>query len=431
MNKKKIIWLALIGFLILPLFTFAGDSSIGEKCTPENQTVKDQSCPFCVSGPGKNGVNLRWNILGIPSSATISCSLECEDGSESCGSFVGKDREGYAVNTNPSSKFGKQGEVKILSPDQGDVYQVICNGIKSQRMTITGCAGSCERPFNQIVADINAGKVTKITEASFYGWANDDKQDNFTASGGRGSGDKQDVKNAMAGLQGVCQLQGNSFNNSLEVINYMISNPNFPIPLSLTLLIGGEQSGHRVIALSAAKVGNVYEVEVIDPTKNGSRKYKLTNCGPENPGEKSFYCDSPIDGKKAVFISSATNYDSFINGIKSYCRNSSNSNSKICQGRSGNLSTWLSNNFPQLGNFIDIGNPRGNCAGWTDFILRVAYFGDFVGTDYHPSDRIGVRCNADLTSKQGAFKGLSSQMANLKQLVWPSDWASWKNLFVR
>jgi hypothetical protein len=426
MSKSKITFLSifLIGFLILPLFVFAKEGPEGEGCTPKNQTTKDQNCPFCISGPGKNGVNLIWNITGIPRSATISCTLECENDGEFCGSFVGKNREGYVVSTNPFSKFGKQGEVKILSPDQGDIYQVACNGVKSQRMTITGCGGSCEVPFDQIVAGINAGQVTKITEASFNGWASDDRQDNFTASGGRGSGDKQDVKSAMAGLQGSCQLQGNDFPNSLSVLQYLANNPNFPIPLSLALIRGGDMTGHRVVALSSSRVGEAYEVEVIDPTKNGSRKYKLTNCRPEMAGEKSLYCDSPIDGEKAVFISSATNYDAFMNSFKSYCL--TNANSLFCQERNGKLSIWLSDNFPQLGNFIDIGNPLGNCAGWTDFILRVAYFGDFVGTDYHPGDQIGVKCNADLSPKLGAFNGLSSQMANLKQLVWPGDWVIWR-----
>ncbi len=60
----------------------------------------------------------------------------------------------------------------------------------------------------------------------------------------------------------------------------------------------------------------------------------------------------------------------------------------------GRLTDWLKNNLTKLQNPSDGG---GNCYAWTMFMLKVAYFGDFVGTDYHPNDGkyVGVDCDAN------------------------------------
>jgi hypothetical protein len=156
MSKSKITFLSifLIGFLILPLATFADQIPAGDECFPKNQPTQDQFCPFCMSGPGENGVNLKWNLGGFSSVGDIKCSLNCvKDDGVSCSpssSFSFKDNDGFAVVVGRIPLRPGDG-VKVLSPDIGNVYQMSCSQISpgrvvykmSQKMTILGC-GDCK-----------------------------------------------------------------------------------------------------------------------------------------------------------------------------------------------------------------------------------------------------------------------------------------------
>ncbi|MFA6416353.1 MAG: hypothetical protein WCW56_02600 [Candidatus Paceibacterota bacterium] len=168
MNKKKIIGFLLIGLLALPPFTFAGQIPVGDMCTPEG-TDRDQNCPICISGPGKNGINLRWNLQGFSSSGKINCSLHCEtDQGDSCGDYSSKDSDGFlAAGT---ATLGPVDGVKVVYPGVGNIYQMHCSQVSpnrvvaksSQKMTIVGCQ-SCRTKVASVPSKKGKilGKVVK------------------------------------------------------------------------------------------------------------------------------------------------------------------------------------------------------------------------------------------------------------------------------
>lgn len=98
-----------------------------------------------------------------------------------------------------------------------------------------------------------------------------------------------------------------------------------------------------------------------------------------DPGR--YVCDRKTsDGNQVAYsILVNRNYpiDSLRTAFTAHCRK--HSQSKMCQERQANMSAWLRDNYPLVGNFATFKSLVGNCFGWTDFILRTTYLGDFVG----------------------------------------------------
>ena len=72
----------------------------------------------------------------------------------------------------------------------------------------------------------------------------------------------------------------------------------------------------------------------------------------------------------------------------------SNSNLHLCLDTPAKR---LLDNIPNIKNGEGDDDHGGYCRAYSDFIERVAYLGDFVGTDYHPNDGkyVGVDCDAN------------------------------------
>jgi len=96
---------------------------------------------------------------------------------------------------------------------------------------------------------------------------------------------------------------------------------------------------------------------------------------------------------------------------------SAQSYTDFCQR--GKLTDWLRNNLTKLE------NPSGSCYAWTMFMLKVAYLGDFVGTDYHPDDGkyVGVDCDANHypTNKDNKSNLLNNFLQKFKRSSIDSD----------
>jgi len=151
---------------------------------------------------------------------------------------------------------------------------------------------------------------------------------------------------------------------------------------------------HAVIALKITNVsdrtGIKYEIRYLDP--NGP-KVETMDCVVDKKWypvpvdnttlrfsiveKKALFCRYP-GAQTDVFPFLTSNTLDFNNNLRTefYRLCSVMSQSSFCLSRQ-NLSRWLEENYPLIDNPYILG---GNCLGWSKFMLRVAYLGNFVGT---------------------------------------------------
>jgi hypothetical protein len=159
--------------------------------------------------------------------------------------------------------------------------------------------------------------------------------------------------------------------------------------------------GHETIVLEITSLdtNGGYRMEILDP--NGPRLdtfiCKKTICG----GHSFYGCSSPnYPGNFFVPIDSK-DVSTLVASLNSFCR--SNSQSKFCKDRYSNTSLWLKNNYPLIDNPAG-STERGSCFGWSDFILKVTYLGEF-----------GYECPRAGASSVSIFK--QTQLANIQESI--------------
>jgi len=351
----------------------------------------------------------------------------------------------------------------------------------SPKMTIEGCGVSCEVPWSDTKEKLNvisSGDLAYITEKSLPDWVNDITD--IDKASLLGSGNQQDIEKFIIEKQNrnvpkvgiakdlVCSRKSVYFNSKIfyggnilaeiwtQPLAKMVNDKGYPISITIRQLdwpvysyasypgYSGpgffNGSTHQVIVLSLSGelvAGKEISFDILDPNFP-SKVTKLSNCraamfyikydGKEDWFFDGLGCQSEY-GEVFIFTNER---DSFMEPDyqfliaydqwkQSTCSNESK-NTEFCNR--GKFTDWLKNNL------TDFSNPSaggGNCYSWTQFMLKVAYRGNFVGKDYHPGDKIGTACNADLTPKssKSTFGGFTDQLALLKNIVFPINLLNW------
>lgn len=463
---KNLLPIIIFSFFF-PLISSAQLIPTGPQCYPDDVKV-DRFCPYGPNSEGSTFVKLEWDLN--KSYNRPYCTLRCNKASSSCSSIFRKDENGIATNQYPYNTVETWLKNFNLKPTddiiikkgtfglaEGNTYTVRCCEVSDQatmlsickdnpstispKMTIVGPAGRCERPFSAIIDDLNNMRHTIITEESFRDWTDADPRDNVINKDPNvifnahfGSGDSYDIKAAMSQIQTSC---GSFSPSDLSLTNVglnavlatkRVTDTNQPLTMELFML--NNNIGHQVIALDVSDEGyGRYNITVLDPSYLGI--FSVIKCGTRN-------ITMPSTGMSAVGL--VCDYDdgyghtdtvvpirvsnSFVESLRvsfgEYCRN--HSVSDFCQERQ-NMSRWLKGHYPNFGNFITIQSPEGNCAGWSHFMLSVAYLGEFTNKDWHPDDGCGVgyACDANRNSidepQITSALPTTSWLANLSQLT--------------
>lgn len=257
--------------------------------------------------------------------------------------------------------------------------------IFTNAQTVPAAEQCTERNFITISNDLRLNIApTNITEDSFRSWATADPDDL--------SGDIEDIKAVILGTQ--CELvnadpppddPSNDYNLVVSVLEELKTKTTGGRPTKMTIDFGylssQSRQRHAIIALGVTKPSvNNYTVSVLDSTVPSIETISCSTQIYQN-GKPYMVCLYPPAAMGAVSISYQTptnNIDQLIQAKTSYCANSANQGKNIC---TRNVANFLQSNFPLIPNFIgdNIESSRGVCAGWADFVLKVAYLGDFVG----------------------------------------------------
>jgi len=191
--------------------------------------------------------------------------------------------------------------------------------------------------------------------------------------------------------------------------------------------------GHAVIALKTEEIiaNQKYKLTILDPG--------MGEDGPTQLGVRDIYCrGQSVSAYNKTYFGVVCEYAPGFLGMPmfldlttplavnftSYCRQ--HSESKFCKERQSNLSLWLENNYPHVPNMEGyLSNQIGVCRGWSELVLRLAYLGDFVGTDYHPDDGkyVGTDCDANhypITPAKSTQTDSTNWLANV--------WSVWQGL---
>jgi hypothetical protein len=301
----------------------------------------------------------------------------------------------------------------------------------SQKMVITDST-ACEVPFVSIANNLKNNVIpTIITETSFKDWGNDQSLDNVKATAGFGAGDKEDLENEMDSTQQCTGALGkpNPVDIGITGLREMQISTYAKQPVTMSIFSETTDflpiSAHAVIVLKVTEGANKnFKIRVLDSGTQAQPDYPKAydiDCNPGTIRVNEVYaptivCVHPEMGR-VWFINDEI---SVVRGLKQaflgYCRN--NSFSKFCTERK-DMTGWLEANYPKIQNFV--GPNGGVCSGWSVFILRVAYLGDFVGTDYHSNDGkiVGRDCDANHYPSQ--------KSTSIKSQNWLANaWSAWQ-----
>jgi hypothetical protein len=347
----------------------------------------------------------------------------------------------------------------------------------------------CEIPFDRIspLLDTRAWdeySFTKveITENSLADWVNDIGE--LDKGSLLGSGNRTDIENYIISQQNnkgtpktsvtiSCPVGRNVYFNSQIIysgeveseffsqnlktfvndygypVGVTIRNKNWPVFVYTGGIYGSKgylsELNHQVIVLSleneesGSNQNYSFSLQILDPNEPTKVTY-LKNCrramlSIESSGfEKMFFggfgCTSDNEFLGEVFVYGKDYYFttpklSWIEGYHKYRTSlcspgSSQEKTNFC--KRGKINEWLKNNLTNLDN---PGAGGGNCYSWTIFMLKVAYFGDFVGIDYHPNDGNITGTNCDpITHYPVGAKRTSSANSFLA-----SAWSAWRGIF--
>ncbi|MCX6718238.1 MAG: hypothetical protein NTY81_01360 [Candidatus Staskawiczbacteria bacterium] len=444
---------ALFSFPILTFSAVADHVQIGSEC--QGSINQNQTCNI-IKDRGQTLVHLKWDLSGYYSSGKVqTCQLEKNYPSQydtkrhfySIGIY--KDSKDVINNNLPVSvliPLKVKDDVWVPAPtgqtNSEDIYQIDCWDKywyldKSISTKSTNPANeqfgpekdvklveSCEVPFASIAKDLNHNILTDITENSFRDWASDDTEDSNSIfdpvtrkTNPFGSGDKTDIIRGIIYNQctTACPIPPSDITwktaiSDLEKIIPSTKYPNKKDAEQLSLVFHdanipyNHTGNHSVIATFVTDPGDgTATITYLDP--NGPTNNLFIYCGrktdniPADHTDK--WCFSPkgnkfvnpfvdtVDAQQQANLSSARN--NFINSNQNFC--SDPKHSDYCKR---DINQWIRTNYPDINNFsvtnLDLG---GCCKGWTDFVMRVAYLGDFVGYDYHPNDGKYVNQDCD------------------------------------
>ena len=474
MKKATKFLVALVAIVFfLPLISSAAELiPTGPQCYPDDDLTVDRACPYGPADYGSTGVQLEWD-LGKAYTHPF-CYLTCDrPGTDSCSPIIYKDEYGKASKNYPYnpvhnaieffSNYNLKPKDSIFIPQKGldlatgNTYKVVCCEKKDQylacgpnpntfspKMTIVPSVARCERSFSSVMADLTNMRHTIITEESFRDWANVDERDSVSTStqylpSAKGSGDVENIKEEMSVRQYCAMMNYDEiisrrseedsgkfyFKKAIEKIKE-ITDQNRPVPLT----IYGGYVGHSLIALDVEKKGeDEYLITAIDSNQPEKEikiycqkkmviPYVFEPVGCEYTQMGGWVSDDVIP---IVFKNHLTNIMELGQLFDEYC-SGVGGESKFCRERQ-NMTEWLKNNYPQIKNFGSSSSPEGICAGWSNFVLSVAYLGEFTGFDWHPDDGCGVgyACdtNRDSLDEHQTTSALpsTSWLANLSQLT--------------
>ncbi len=370
------------------------------------------------------------------------CTLNCKNGNDSCPKVTRKE-DGYAANAADyingirairtvtmedyydSHNLAPVDDVFIKDQagqpsfelEAGNQYTISCceatepfnilNPCKDNTnrqgpvKTIAGCGGPCEVPSSVIFENLLKGNHINISETNFRDWGINQQVDNANLSNNLGSGDLEDIKNAMSVSQACFGFvsQIDPVNDIGEMVIRDIKKITDKLkPASVNIIykpsVWSGIFGHSIIVLKITETSNDnFILKVLDGVY--PHVYEM-NCRYQSTFLQDNYiytivCDHPIEGFGVIILRQNLNIiNELSQSFFSYCYQ--HSNSDFCISRQ-NMSLWLENNYPPIENFSDANG--GVCVGWSDFMLRVAYLGDFVGYDYHPNDgkMVGIDCD--------------------------------------
>ncbi|MBI2482425.1 MAG: hypothetical protein HYV76_02615 [Candidatus Vogelbacteria bacterium] len=286
-----------------------------------------------------------------------------------------------------------------------------CAKTRNGQLSESQCRASCGRPatsnqeetppsttcnettFESILSGLDNKVITSISEKSFREWASTDNKDHCgydyesqscTSKPNLVSGDKTDVMAGMARLQCEYIINNSSQENdglvAFEgVLKKIKSYTDKRLPIGVQLYIF-DIGGHEVIALDVKDLkgnGSKYMVTILD--SNGP-KIKNLICERKREYNNNLACD--YDGSKSILMKVETKLmDDLVKTRTRYCR--SNSTAKFCTDRQ-NLTSWLRGNYPEIDNTGVTGSEEGMCLGWSQFVLKTAYLGDFTGECHAP-----------------------------------------------
>lgn len=263
----------------------------------------------------------------------------------------------------------------------------------------------CERDFPKIARELFDGPFpVNITEDSFGLWGNppflDEGSISYIPSHKKydASGGHENISNAMVTAQrcglanNFSQLSGQRRFVGEDALKEIKTRTDLYLPQGLMVMFLGEApaggyyikpEGHAMVALQVVSyVENgeqVYEVKILDP--NGPKvrvlefKEERLAIMATSTADVALFSDyvytSQLYNDKVIPVRGGGG-GGRLPADTAFCQQEANRDSDYCL-RKPNL--WLEENYPLISNpTVD----KGNCAGWTDFVLSVAYEGNFV-----------------------------------------------------
>lgn len=114
--------------------------------------------------------------------------------------------------------------------------------------------------------------------------------------------------------------------------------------------------------------------------------------------------------------------DNYATALEGLCSSANGADYPDLCGRKNDIDSWLKSNL------TDFQNPNiqgGVCGAWSDFMIKVAFYGDFSDVDYHPDDHkyVGIDCDANHHSLTPT--GNTTSLAKPATIARNSSWESW------
>jgi len=377
-------------------------------------------------------VTVENPVIEIPPPVIVSTSKDTDkDGI--------LDKDDKCPNTTSGAKVEANGCPKRFSGfvcNRDNPDRPVCKLNFGSGTTQTSCRADCkpvskcsETSFASIAMSLGVPRYTLISEKDFRGWASQDPYDP--------SGDIQEIREKMGSEQrcllidesrtlesGVKALELLKTKTLPTIFTFNIierESPEEEAPLSKYKISGG----HAVILTSISSKGDDYTLFVVDSNgaSDNSGAIRMISCSKKKITmtrllipvsvpfvkdiEGDVLCYYGIPGGQNLSINLYPNVverggvegqdmaytDTLIKARLSYCQSpEGRKNPNFCQR---NVPSWLESNYPVILNQGVRGSEDGMCAGWSTFLLKVAYLGDFAGTDcYHEGEK------SNLTSAQ-------------------------------
>lgn len=353
------------------------------------------------------------------------------------------DTQDKCPNTTSGAKVATNGCPKRFSGfvcNRDNPEKPICKLNFGSGDTQSSCRADCkpkkscsETSFASIAMSLSAPQYTLISEKDFRGWASQDPYDP--------SGDIQEIREEM-GKDQRCFVVNNETRNYTETgsraLNVLLTTQ-LPTPFTFFVLNPIDITsvpikykavgGHATVLTSIAKTDFGYSLTIVDSNSDadGSPKKMSYDCVYREtkilyptgvPGQTTeeigdILCmynfsqrdedGNLVEGWFASYpkiVSSNVTGGQDIAGTpdlikarQNYCQSvAGRKNPSFCQR---NVAKWLEDNYPIISNQGTRWSEAGMCAGWSTFLLRVAYLGDFTGTDcFHEEEK------SNLTSLQ-------------------------------